>query len=215
MNKHCMCALLACLVAIRVDLSFAAAEKVDGITWSYIDFRGSVSIINSINTSNPAIKADTAGIVRVPETLGGMPVVEISSYAFNGCKYVTKIIVPNSVTNILPYAFLNCTGLKELEVGSGLKCIDWSACSGCSSLENVDLGGTVEYIGGACFSDSYDLKMVKGTRRVKEIDNRAFRGCRKLENFEWPDSVERVGNNAFEFCPIPFVGFDGNTKRNW
>ena len=84
LGMGCMRALLACLVAVQVDLTFAAAEKVDGITWSYIDFRGGVSIVNSINTSNPAINADTSGIVRVPETLGGMPVVEISSYAFKG-----------------------------------------------------------------------------------------------------------------------------------
>ncbi len=42
----------------------------------------------------------TGGAVVIPEKLGGLPVTEIGSYAFNSCKGLTEITLPSTLTTI-------------------------------------------------------------------------------------------------------------------
>ncbi len=57
--------------------------------------------------------------------------------AFQGCKGLTSIIIPNSVTSIGIYAFKECTGLKSIVIGSGANDIKGLAFANCSNIEHV------------------------------------------------------------------------------
>ncbi len=65
----------------------------------------------------------------LPDSLDGIPVVEIKSHAFNGNKT-----------------------LKTVKIGNNVRLIDGSAFFGCSNLTNVTLGLKVEEIGAQAFS---------------------------------------------------------------
>jgi len=52
-----------------------------------------------------------AGMMNIPATINGLPVVSIGEYAFSGCSGLTSVTIPSSVTSIWDYAFSGCSGL--------------------------------------------------------------------------------------------------------
>ena len=54
--------------------------------------------------------------VTVPAELGGYPVVEVHSNAFQGNETITKVVLPESVREIGRYAFYGCWALAEIDL---------------------------------------------------------------------------------------------------
>jgi hypothetical protein len=64
-------------------------------------------------------------------------VESIGNKAFEDCRNLTSIIVPNSVKSIGNEAFSYCNGLSSITIGSGVKIIGDYAYSYCSNLKDV------------------------------------------------------------------------------
>ena len=64
-------------------------------------------------------------------------VTEIDYKAFEGCSGLTSLTLPSSVTEIGDYAFLGCSGLTSLSFPSGITSIGYNAFSGCSGLTSI------------------------------------------------------------------------------
>ena len=54
---------------------------------------------------------DAEGEIIIPDTIGGLPVKVIGSYAFANCWRLTSVTIPKHVTKIEYSAFENCTGI--------------------------------------------------------------------------------------------------------
>lgn len=117
----------------------------------------------------PAMKQ---GIVTVAD---GMH--EIGTEAFHDCKYVTEVILPES-----------------------LETINSSAFEGCSALEKIELPDNIEQIGMYAFEDCTALKSVKLPARLTDIDQAVFAGCESLENIVIPEGVTSIKYRAFDGC---------------
>ena len=61
----------------------------------------------------------------------------IAASAFQGCKGLTSVTIPNSVTNIGRQAFLNCEGLTSITIPNSVTWIEANAFSGCSGLTSI------------------------------------------------------------------------------
>ena len=61
----------------------------------------------------------------------------IADYAFNGCKSLTSITIPNSVTSIERETFSGCSSLTSVTIGSGVTSIGYYAFYGCDKLYDV------------------------------------------------------------------------------
>lgn len=70
--------------------------------------------------------------VGLPDTL-----TDILSYAFTDCTALEKITIPNSVETIMEYAFKGCTGLTEITIGNGIVLLSVECFNGCSSLTKI------------------------------------------------------------------------------
>ncbi len=57
--------------------------------------------------------------------------------AFGYCTGLTEITIPNSVTEIEQWAFLNCLGLTSVTIGSSVTSIIQQAFDGCTGLTSV------------------------------------------------------------------------------
>jgi hypothetical protein len=60
------------------------------------------------------------GVVHIPSTTNGLPVVGIGMGAFSGQDGVTSVTIPGSVTSIGWDAFLNCTSLANATLSNGV-----------------------------------------------------------------------------------------------
>lgn len=81
-------------------------EDVGNITWKYTVTNGAARVYGG--HMKTAI-GWTAGDVVVPDTLGGLRVKAIGSYAFFELGEITSLTMPDSVESIEYYAFRNCS----------------------------------------------------------------------------------------------------------
>ena len=154
----------------------------------------------SVQTAVPSL---TAGVITVPETLGGHTVTRVDSYAFVGCKRLTAVVFPNTIKTIGEFAFSGCSLLTSVTIPSGVKRIESSVFRSCSSLTSVIIPSSVTHIGSSAFCDCSGLTSVTIQNVLTmEIDSSAFRGCGNLSEVHASD----VG----AWCKILFRSVDAN-----
>ena len=67
---------------------------------------------------------------------------KIPDHAFDACRDLTSIIIPDSITSIGSLAFIGCTNLTSITIPSSVSNIDRAAFSDCTSLTDVYYSGT-------------------------------------------------------------------------
>ena len=92
-------------------------------------------------------------------------VKEIGCCAFEGCSSITSVSIPDNVVslgrtfnNILAgSAFKDCTSLRTVTIGNGVKDIHQYSFSGCNSLKTVTVGNSLKKIGKYAFEKCAEL----------------------------------------------------------
>ena len=112
--------------------------------------------------------------IIIPGEYQGKPVTTIEESAFNGCKNLISITIPDSVTTIGDGAFSWCSSLTSVRIPDSVTTIGAYAFFGCESLTSVTI------------PDS-----------VKAIGDKAFSKCKSLTSVTIPDSVTSIGDNVF------------------
>lgn len=127
-------------------------------------------------------------------------VTNIGDYAFSGCRSLTDIVIPDSVTNIGDYAFWNCRSLTNIVIPDSVTSIGDNAFEYCFSLSNLIIPDGVTSIGDGAFVGCNSLSSVVIPDSVSCIGNNAFWGCESLTDIVIPDSVASIGDYAFYDC---------------
>ena len=141
-------------LTFAVLLIFAPAAHAQ---FTYTNINGTITITGYTNTNN---------VVVVPNTIDGMPVTGIGSFAFNFDTNLTSITVSKGVISIGQRAFLNCTSLTNVNLPDSVMCIGRSAFAGCSSLSSVAIPQSVtsfyvaDIISPETFADCTNLTRV-------------------------------------------------------
>lgn len=147
-----------------------------------------------------------SGDLVIPETFEGLPVTAIASYAFFGCKNLTSITIPNSVTQIGWQAFDGCSALTSINIPASVISIDGHAFNGCTSL-SYNTHNNIKYLG----NDSNPHMVLIGVTtnqmsnyeihpETKIVCSFAFEDCTKMTNITIPDQVIFVDSPAFYHC---------------
>jgi len=126
--------------------------------------------------------------------------LKIGKNAFENCPKMTSIRL-NGVTFIGDEAFLNCSGLVAVELGSSIQHIGMGAFKNCSSLASTTIPPNVTFIGDYAFANCPELKTATIMDGVIEISAYCFQNDTSLEQVILPTSIEKVGDKAFENCP--------------
>ena len=125
----------------------------------------------------------------------------IQDEAFKGNKYLEEIVISDSVVNIDPGAFENCTSLnKIIFLGEELRVIGDRAFTNCISLKEIVIPNRVESIGESAFEGCINLESVVIGNWVGRIKNNAFLNCTSLRTVELGQRVEFIYGGAFLGC---------------
>lgn len=125
--------------------------------------------------------------------------IEING-AFDGCKNLTSISLPNGLKRIGDKAFLNCESLPSITIPSSVTSIDSRAFSGCKSLPSIVIPSSVTSIGGGAFNACENLTAVNIPDGITSIEDGVFRNCKNLPSITIPNSVTSIGESAFGLC---------------
>jgi hypothetical protein len=109
------------------------------------------------------------GRIIIPDTIQGMPVVQIAEGAFRENTRVTEVVISEGVTAIGANAFLGCSRLTRVTLPSTIRSIGSGAFNGCGELLEVSIPGGVRITwNGNTFAGSSKL-MLATQARLKEL----------------------------------------------
>ncbi len=109
-----------------------------------------------------------------------------------------QFFVPQSVTRIESFAFMDCLYLTELTLGDSVQEIAPFAFDGCSSLQSILLSNSITEIYPFVFSGCSGLTKICIPDSVVCIYNSAFDACISLSEIDLPDGLQEIEANAFE-----------------
>ena len=148
---------------------------------------------------------DWKRLLKAPESLSGKYSIRkgvkvIGNRAFNLCRSLTNINIPNSVTTIGEQAFWGCDSLTNINIPNSVTMIGDSAFWGCKSFTNINIPNSVTTIGDSAFAFCDSLTSINIPNSVTMIGDSAFWYCEFLTNINIPNSVTTIGEQAFGFC---------------
>lgn len=144
-------------------------------------------------------------LIVANQTTSGRCVVEngtlnIASSAFDRCKYITSIDIPNSVKTIGSSAFYECVKLETVTIPNTVIIDLNNAFYGCESLIGVTLPDTVSIIGMSAFYNCKSLRNITLPNKTSKISSSAFSNCSSIKSIGIPNTVKEIGMYAFSGC---------------
>ena len=193
------------LTAVQIPNSVTSigryAFKGTGLEKVYIDDLAAWCKISFENYASNPLCSETATLylngilvthIQIPEN-----VTEIKNYTFLNCSSLTSVKIHNKVTSIGQDAFSSCVGLKDIEIPNGVTIIGVDAFWGCNKLESVTIGNNVKTIGFMAFAYCESITTINIPNSLTSIEGDAFVRCMSLTAVYIEDLVS--------WCAISFA----------
>ena len=111
---------------------------------------------------------------------------------------LTKLVIPDGVTNISSRAFAYDECLTSVTIPNSVTSIGGYAFSGCTGLASATIGNGVTSIGEEAFYGYTGIVINNLPRNLRSIGSGAFDGCKIASTIIIPDSVTSIGYDAFD-----------------
>ena len=168
------------------DMAFYGCSKL-----SIVTFDGFVEVDDSA----------TGG--KIERKTNDSELISLGVSAFGGCSNLSRITIPDGLTEIKTNTFRNCTSLLTVEFGanSNLKVIGSQAFFGCVKLGSA-LKITMKEKENASDVDEYetDLITLDLPNSLMKVESNAFQGCTGLWGVQFNYNIDELGENIFYGC---------------
>jgi len=149
----------------------------------------------------------------------------IATAAFENCKQLVTIDIPNTLVSIGNGAFIGCYKLENITLPDDLHFLGYRAFDDCRSITEIIIPDGVTKIGYESFNNCWELENVVIGDRVTIIEEDAFRDCGSLQILKLGSGLNTIEKNAFcncdnlnsiyisdvsSWCQINFIGTDSN-----
>lgn len=172
--------LFSCMMAMIVV--FTMVLSVPGLKMEAADTEityavtgGNITFDMSTGTITDCDESVTEAVI--PDTIEGVPVVEVGVRAFGSCINLRSVELPASVTVIESFGFSDCYSLISVKMPKNLEKIESWAFRDCGNLSSIEIPD-----------------------KTRKIGEKAFQNCAGLDSIEIPASVTNIGNSAFGNC---------------
>ena len=158
----------------------------------------------------PAMRRPNATSPYLPVTEIGAAADSNTAGAFTGTA-ITAVHIPDSVTTIGGYAFLNCTSLASVIIPDSVTTIGLLAFQGCTGLTSVTIGAGVTSIGNQAF---YGCTGLTGSLTIPAgaIGSGVFQNT-GLTSVTIGAGVTSIGSDAFNINSLTSITVDADNPN--
>lgn len=141
--------------------------------------------------------------ISIPSSIG-----RLGTAAFEGTG-LTNVVIPDTVLQVDPAVFQNCTKLVSVKLPAGLAEIDQYMFANCISLQHVDMPDSITKINIYAFHNCTSLTSLALPKGLTSLSVGCFEKCYNLQHVVVPPSVinfpkdDDVGvYNPFKYSPV-------------
>lgn len=140
--------------------------------------------------------------ISIPSSIG-----RLGTAAFEGTG-LTHVTIPDTVQQVDPAVFQNCTKLVSVKLPAGLAEIDQYMFANCISLQHVDMPDSITKINIYAFHNCTSLTSLALPKNLSSLSVGCFDKCINLQHVVVPPSVisfpkDDVGvYNPFKYSPV-------------
>ena len=151
--------------------------------------------VNGNNLTVTGIKDNTVTKIVIPDY-----VTDIGRRAFSYCTNLTSVVIPNSVTSIGASAFYKCANLTSVVLPNSITTIEQFTFGNCTNLTSVVIPNSVTSIGASAFYECANLTSIVIPNSVTAIGAYAFYECANLTSVVLPNSITTIEQSTFGNC---------------
>ena len=177
-------------ISAGIDLSAYADMHADDFRYELLS-NGTAEITGYDGKSNK---------IEIPSKIGKYTVTSIGAYAFSDSFSLSKVTLPDSITDIKEDAFSNCSSLTDINIPDSVTDIGKNAFLNCITLTSITLSGNMTSINEWTFAKCTSLENINIPDSITDIGKNAFYYCESLKNITIPNSVTNIGRSAFYYC---------------
>ena len=126
----------------------------------------------------------------------------IAKNAFNFCRNLERIVLPDTVRRMEEGSFFHCSALREFCLPKNIPQIPEWAFSGCSGLKTFTIPSSVKSVSDFAFAECDGLEEVSLPECLDYLGAFVFAGCMSLKKARVPDEIGNMGDNIFMDCPV-------------
>lgn len=149
--------------------------------------------------------------ISIPSSIG-----RLGTAAFEGTG-LTNVVIPDTVQQVDPAVFQNCTKLVSVKLPARLAEIDQYMFANCISLQHVDMPDSITKINIYAFHNCTSLTSLALPKNLSSLSVGCFDKCINLQHVVVPPSVisfpkDDVGvYNPFKYSPVTVYVQTGST----
>ncbi|MCQ2601943.1 MAG: leucine-rich repeat protein [Treponema sp.] len=113
---------------------------------------------------------------------------------------VTKVILPDSVTEIGQNLFSSCESLEEVKLPSNLTSLKPFTFAGCSSLRKITMPDNITSFPEGLFWGCMSLEEVPFRNGMDALEPDVLRDCEAITSLQIPPSVKTIKTGALSGC---------------
>ena len=187
------------LLFALASAAFCVAKGQDPIVFTQDGMEFTVTGENTAGLSNVGVLE-----ANIPATVTydgkSYTVTSILEDAFNYNDSTTKVMMPNTITEIAYAGMYGAEAVKEIVVSDNLRTLGDFAFAYCDSLKTITLPEGLDHVSSSSFASCLSLESVNLPSTIKTIGSGAFYGCDQLTEFTFPAACDSTGNNVFQTC---------------
>lgn len=129
-------------------------------------------------------------------------VVGITDYAFKDCNGIKQVQLGKNISVIGKEAFYGCMGITRVLMPSSLLSIGDGAFEGSGGVMSLEMSGqNLAVVGKSAFAGCTDIETVRmQPKTMASVGERAFAGCTKLKKVFLFGRIAVIGKGAFAGC---------------
>lgn len=200
------CAFLGCYNLHSIKLSDTVTKFDGGALFGGEWTDGASSLVNIDVDPNNQVYTSVDGVVFTKDMT--------TLVSFPAKKSDKTYEIPESVTEIAPYAFVYST-LQEIDIPDSVNKIGDLAFSDCGELTSITIPESVTEVGSYAFNYCWNLSDISLPNGTTTIPDGMFYGCYALTKITIPISVVSIGWGAFNACTALRHVYYSGSEADW